>query len=106
MFKITAKRGFHITFKNDVTVSVQFGWGNYCQNYNNKEANTYRIGTETKDVFCEDAEIAIFRKNGEWLTEKYLREQGKEEDMVIGYLSANEVLDILIWASKRRKKEK
>jgi hypothetical protein len=32
MFKITHKKGFHITFENDYTVSVQFGPGNYCDN--------------------------------------------------------------------------
>jgi len=29
-FKITAGKGFHITFANGWTVSVQFGFGNYC----------------------------------------------------------------------------
>jgi hypothetical protein len=33
MFRITDTKGFHITFKNGVTVSVQFGWGNYCGDY-------------------------------------------------------------------------
>lgn len=37
MFKITGSKGFHITFKNDVTVSVQFGWGNYCNTYPDNE---------------------------------------------------------------------
>ena len=32
-FYITGKKGFHITFENGWTVSVQFGPGNYCDNY-------------------------------------------------------------------------
>ena len=33
-FKTTSRNGFHITFENGWTVSVQFGNGNYCDNYN------------------------------------------------------------------------
>jgi len=33
MFKICDQKGFHITFDNGYTVSVQFGAGNYCDNY-------------------------------------------------------------------------
>ena len=32
-FRITGKKGFHVTFANGWTVSVQFGPGNYCDNY-------------------------------------------------------------------------
>lgn len=33
MFKITGNKGFHMTFANGYTVSVQFGAGNYSDNY-------------------------------------------------------------------------
>jgi len=33
MFKISDNKGFHITFENGYTVSVQFGPGNYSDNY-------------------------------------------------------------------------
>ena len=33
MFKITEGKGFHITFANGYTVSVQFGPDNYCDHY-------------------------------------------------------------------------
>ena len=33
MFAITNSKGFHMTFANDWTVSVQWGPGNYCENY-------------------------------------------------------------------------
>lgn len=32
-FKITRGSGFHITFKNGWTISVQFGVGNYADNH-------------------------------------------------------------------------
>ena len=55
-FRITGGKGFHITFANGYTISVQFGPGNYGDNYNRD------IGSE--DVMCgkegsNEAEIAI-----------------------------------------------
>lgn len=32
-FSICAGKGFHLTFENGWTVSVQFGGGNYCANH-------------------------------------------------------------------------
>jgi hypothetical protein len=32
-FYITGGKGFHVVFRNDWTISVQFGPGNYCDNY-------------------------------------------------------------------------
>lgn len=61
MFKITGKKGFHITFENGYTVSVQFGPGNYCDNYD------CAIGWE--DELCaargsSNAECAVWAKDG------------------------------------------
>lgn len=54
LFKITPPNGFHITFANDVTVSVQWNYANYCDNYDNREANDQPIPSTT-------AEVAVFR---------------------------------------------
>jgi len=43
-FNIVHNKGFHITLKNGWTVSVQFGWGNYCDNYNNKPEELKNYG--------------------------------------------------------------
>ena len=32
-FRTCANKGFHLKFENGWTVSVQFGGGNYCENY-------------------------------------------------------------------------
>jgi len=32
-FRITHNKGFHITFPNGLTLSTQFGGGNYCENH-------------------------------------------------------------------------
>ena len=64
MFSITGNRGFHMTFENGYTVSVQFGPGNYCDNYSlplsyggeqksvpdSKNAETALIGGDKKFV--------------------------------------------------------
>lgn len=51
MFRITYSKGFHITFENGWTISVQFGNGNYCNNKNLKNGD---------EVKCQNAEVAIW----------------------------------------------
>lgn len=69
MFKITNSKGFHLTFPNGVTLSTQFGGGNYCDNYN------FPIGTEKKEnMKSNDSEIAIWNSKGEWITSRMQEE--------------------------------
>ena len=100
-FKITRGKGFHITFKNGVTVSVQFGLYNYRLHYNSDADNNEQL---MKDGMLEspDAEIAIFDAKGKWLTNKW--QEGLSDD-IKGYVEPGEVLDALIWAEKYKKKE-
>ena len=69
MFKITAGRGFQITFANGWTVSVQWGTGNYCENrtvaitrFTDWETVDREVGAEG----CPDAEIAAWKSDGKW----------------------------------------
>ena len=39
MITITMGRGFHLDFDNMVTVSVQFGHGNYCERRDQSDDN-------------------------------------------------------------------
>lgn len=98
MFKITGNRGFHITFPNGITLSTQFGWGNYCNNYDKNElmGPNYLIGK--LDLMCEDAEVAIFCKET-WLTEDMHREVFEFElgNNVMGHVNINQWLKILDW---------
>lgn len=60
-FGITGKKGFHITFANGWTVSVQFGPGNYCQNYDREIAqDEERCGRDGS----YNAEVAAWPRNG------------------------------------------
>lgn len=64
MFAITMSKGFRITFANGVTISVQFGPGNYCERYN----STFSDVLDKNNQFWEspDAEVAILLPNGEF----------------------------------------
>jgi hypothetical protein len=59
--------GFHMTFKNGWTVSVQFGEGNYCENRNlvGDIGIGHNSGNKTKSE-CTNAEIAAWDANKEW----------------------------------------
>ena len=81
MFKITRGTGFQMTFENGWTISVQFGYGNYCDN--NRHPDGFDFGKNKDIVQSYDAEIAMWN-NGTW----YTFEDG---DTVKGYCSADEV---------------
>ena len=90
-FRICDNKGFHITFSNKVTVSVQFGPGNYCENYD-ESFNNQRVGG-TKS---SDAEIGIWKEGGEWITKEY-----PEFDAdVVGNITPDTLLKVLNWAKK------
>jgi hypothetical protein len=64
-FRITGKKGFHITFENGWTISVQFGPGNYCDNYGkNIGLDNERCGDEGSS----NAECAIWGPDGDMIT--------------------------------------
>jgi len=65
-FRITGAKGFHITFENGFTVSVQFGRGNYADNYNLSEEQLAELG----DVHSSTAEVAAWSSSAgdrDWL---------------------------------------
>lgn len=94
-FRITGKKGFHITFKNGYTVSVQFGPANYCDNYNmpideEHDEIAGRLGSS-------EAEVAVWGKDGQM--DKHPDFGG---DTVKGYVNAEYVLSLLNWAASQK----
>lgn len=92
-FRITNKKGFHITFENGYTVSVQFGPGNYCDNYNR--------GVGHDDEQCgkegsRTAECAVWGPDGQMIARF-----GDDEyrDTVSNRSTPAEVLALLNWAA-------
>ena len=53
-----------MTFENGWTISVQFGYGNYCENHHHPEG--WDFSTKHELVKSGDAEIAIWDNKGEW----------------------------------------
>ena len=76
-----------MTFANNWTISVQFGYCNYCVNKNHPAG----MDLERQDsVESSNAEIAIWDKDGNW----YTFDNG---DVVEGYCDTNTIAD---WISK------
>jgi hypothetical protein len=88
MFKISSNKGFHVTFKNGVTISTQFGAGNYCSNYDSE--------MDSKLKKCPNSEIAIWNKSGEYITKEIMKMLSKDEDDVVGHITPDEWLDIIV----------
>jgi len=92
MFRITGKKGFHITFDNGYTVSVQFGPGNYCDNH---DAEIGRDDESSAKRGSSTAECAVWARGGEMI--RY----GSWNDTVGGYMTPAEVLELMNWAAKQ-----
>jgi hypothetical protein len=87
-FRICGGKGFHVTFENGWTVSVQFGGGNYCSNYDEP------IGaSNTGEKGSFDAEVAAWPKSGQ------MHRFPDQNDTVIARQSPAQVLAILNWAA-------
>lgn len=95
-FRITSKKGFHITFPNRLTVSVQFGPGNYCDNY------YMGIGSgdeEAGERGSTTAEVAVIdNSNG-----KLLAVPEFDGDTVGNRYTPEQVLALLNWAASQER---
>jgi hypothetical protein len=100
-FASIANRGFQMTFATGITISVQFGHGNYCHARNDGEFGNERM----KDFHqCEDAEVALWDSNNgnEWITAQAFQEVFGEDigDDVCGWQSPDRVANLIQWASR------
>jgi hypothetical protein len=88
-FASTINKGFQMTFENGWSISVQFGYGNYCDNGHHPDG--IHFSTNVDVVTSTDAEIGIWDKNGDWYN--------FGADGVKGYCSTDEVAE-WIWKVK------
>lgn len=95
-FEIIDGKGFILTFPNGVSVSIQIGALNYCDNYYNGGVADYEKQKEDikNNIFpkSKTCETAIIMPDGSLLDYK--------GDNVQGYQTPNEVLKTLDFASK------
>lgn len=94
MFKITDGKGFHLTFANGITLSVQFGRANYCENCGISSEKERKMYFSSKDV-----EIAIWNGEGKYLTRIANKDIYGEElhDDVKGWLSVTDIVKFVNW---------
>jgi hypothetical protein len=89
MFKICDNKGFHLTFDNGWTVSVQFGPGNYSDNHH---ADFDYLQEKRPPWSSTTAEVAAF-KGDTWLgDDDKPMESGTN---VRGWQTPAQVLDLL-----------
>ena len=93
-FSTNRNEGFHVTFANGVTASVQFHEMSYCA----RKGKSLGEGEKSPD-----AEVAAWDSLGNWITGKYVSEVLNEtSDDVLGYQSPEDVLKFLNWAQNYR----
>lgn len=98
-FAITQRKGFHITFDNGWTVSVQFGKGNYADNYNHPEF------LPEKDIDSTTAECAAWGPKGVMVNMPdfmYSDPNQGYEDKVSNRSTPAQVLQLLNWAASQK----
>ena len=88
-FMLTLRKGFQLKFENGMTVSVQWGAGNYCQN------QSCASGAFDKEYpFCVDAETAVWGING-----NYIKRNPDDYDDVQPRQSPDQVAATIAWAA-------
>lgn len=79
MFKTTSANGFHVTFKNGCTISVQWNPGNYVSD---------RSGEYGESRESPTAEVAAWGPDGQWI------KLGQNDD-VAGWQTPEDVIKLM-----------
>ena len=85
-FGSTMRKGFHMTFENGLTISVQWGAGNYCDNYNSGDF------TCRTDAHSNTAEIAVMYGREFIPIDPFVPEHCSHDGTVCGWMSPEDVL--------------
>ena len=91
MFEINDNKGFHITFDNGYTVSVQFGLGNYCSNRRLEPKKYHHNQLPVPEAKTAETALMIMHERGT----TFIPYKG---DDVQGYQNAKDVLELLTYA--------
>lgn len=89
--------GFHMTFDNGYTVSVQWGPHNYCENRGLDKEGGYRERLlHAGRLGCETCEVAVWDRDGRWLdTPEWAGDLAWTHDQVVGDLRSSQVAGII-----------
>jgi len=89
------QRGFKYTLTNGYTLSCAFGWGNYCDNRHDRDAD---LGNKDGHAIeSGDFEVAVFEPNGDMVDLFPAENEGDWSDQVVGFVPAS-ALPMLISA--------
>jgi len=90
---IVGHKGFQIALSNGITVSVQFGPGNYCE----RREEDFTAPEESDFWSSQTAEVAAFVTNSaEALSRNWVHVDGfNSGDDVVGWLDADEVVKFI-----------
>jgi hypothetical protein len=93
-FRINDGKGFAITFANGYTVSVQFGYANYCDNYDFEQGSPNCRGRNVRagEAGSNTAETALISPSGEFVD--------YDDGQVQGHRTPEQVLELLNYAQK------
>lgn len=90
--EILGNKNFHITFDNQVTVSILIGYGSYSDNHGMEYFDRIGKEREERSISSGTAEIAAWVEGGRWVT-KELRPDANES--VIGWQDTSQILEFL-----------
>jgi len=105
--RITDGKGFGMSFANGWAVSVQFGYGNYADNYDGPDGQRIEDYRERNRLCGElgsrTAECAAYDANGEMVKElpEFMFEDAGYRDMVSNRSSVAQVLQLMNWAASQ-----
>lgn len=108
--RITDGKGFGMSFDNGWAVSVQFGYGNYSDNYdgpNGQRLDDYReMNRQCGELGSRTAECAVFNADGEMIRElPSFMFDDDFCDMVSNRSPVSKVLQLMNWAAAQPGKE-
>ena len=96
-FEITMRKGFHMAFENGLSISVQWGAGNYCDNHHGKSAD-FTFSTDAKS---KTAEVAVFDARDEFINpQKFIEDSIITDGEVVGYLTSDQVAQMIYNVSR------
>jgi len=91
-FVSTRRSGFHMTFPNNLTVSVQWGAGTYSDNHYPEDMDF----TCSKDATSDTAEVAVMDSHGEFIDpQQFFDYEINSDGEVVGYLDPSQVVELL-----------
>lgn len=91
-FVSTMRKGFHMTFENGLTISVQWGAGNYCDNHFPENLDF----SFSKDAESDTAEVAIWGSDKEFIDpQTFVKYDINSDGDVAGYLDSDQVAELI-----------